>query len=242
MSIRYAAVSLLLCSALVATSALLAEEIGLGVTYVVIMALVSLVLIIGPAFEQGYLAQIALAESRTDSLTGIGNRRAVVSRLHEEISRCSRGSEPLAILMIDVDKLKEINDTDSHQAGDEALRGVAQVLRTSTRISDMVGRLGGDEFLVIAPATNEVTASALAERIAQDMRATRIPGLGDREIGLSIGIAVLPASALPDEDCVQGLLDRADRAMYAQKCRHYGIESPRPRTRPPLALGTMTTS
>ena len=104
MSVRYAAVSALLCSALVATSGLLAEEIGLGITYAVVMALVSLILVVGPAFEQGYLAQLALAESRTDSLTGIGNRRAVVSRLYEEVSRCSRGSDPLAILMIDVDK------------------------------------------------------------------------------------------------------------------------------------------
>lgn len=242
LSVRYASFGCFLCCALVATSGVLVDAVGLGPTYVLIMVPLSLILVIAPAFEQGQLAQIALAESRTDSLTGIGNRRAVVSRLHEEIARCSRGSVPLAILMIDVDNLKQINDSSSHHAGDDALRGVAHVLRTSTRISDAVGRLGGDEFLVIAPATSEATASALAERIAQEMRKTRIHKLGNREIGLSIGVAVLPASAQRDETCAQRLLDRADQAMYSQKCRHAGLDGQRHRNPPPLTLDAMTTS
>jgi diguanylate cyclase (GGDEF)-like protein len=118
----------------------------------------------------------------------------------------------VAVLLIDVDKLKEINDGDGHRAGDEALQRVATALTRSVRISDVVGRLGGDEFLVIAPQTNARDACALAERIAQ---ATRKETRGHRSVGLSIGVATTSLVGPNPRD----LLDGADVAMYEAKKR-----------------------
>lgn len=173
-------------------------------------------LIVGlPAYFNARQTHALLELSLTDPLTAIGNRRALEIRLEEESARCARGQHSLSVLMIDVDKLKEINDKAGHRAGDEALRVVGRALRQSTRISDVVGRFGGDEFLVIAPDTSQEEACALGERIAAAAR--KESGNGP-PLELSIGVAYAK-SAGPD---LVALLRSADLAMYEAKHRGGG--------------------
>ena len=166
-----------------------------------------------PAYFTARHTQVLLKTSLTDPLTSIGNRRALEARLEEESARCIREHLPLAILMIDVDKLKEINDNNGHRSGDEALRLVGRALRRSTRVSDVVGRLGGDEFMVIAPNTSLKAACALGERIAAATREESAASSGVSDLGLSIGVAY----AESEGEALKGLLNAADGAMYEAK-------------------------
>jgi diguanylate cyclase (GGDEF)-like protein len=171
-----------------------------------------------PAYFSARQTHALLKLSLTDPLTAIGNRRALEIRLQEESARCARGQHPLSVLMIDVDKLKEINDKAGHRAGDEALRLVGRALRHSTRISDVVGRFGGDEFLVIAPNTSLEEACALGERIAAAARKESAAGASAPPLGLSIGVAY----AKSDGPQLETLVKSADAAMYEAKHRGGG--------------------
>lgn len=146
------------------------------------------------------------AESRTDPLTGLNNRRAIDERIGEEIARAKRYGHPLAVLMIDLDDFKSINDRYGHVAGDDTLHDVAGAITRSVRSIDIAGRYGGEEFLVILPETAMVGAAAVAERI----RAT-IEQLG--RTTASAGVA-----ELFDEDTAAAeLIERADTALYKAK-------------------------
>jgi diguanylate cyclase (GGDEF)-like protein len=152
------------------------------------------------------------AGSLTDPLTGLWNRRQLATRLQEELARALRHRTPLSFLLLDVDKLKQLNDRSGHQAGDDALRHVADAIRRSCRRSDVAARYGGDEFAVLAPATAGVDAAALAERIRVAVR-----DFEGQPVSVSIGVADLtdlPSSELQDE-----LAMAADRALYLAKAR-----------------------
>lgn len=166
-----------------------------------------------PEYIEAQRTEVLHRLSLTDPLTGLGNRRALDLRLEEEISRCSRGGHSVTVLMIDVDKLKVINDEQGHKAGDRALQTVSYAIRRSTRVSDVVGRWGGDEFLVIASDTSEQDAKALADRILAATARDCLVHPGHRPVGLSIGIAT---ASTTDVD-MQEVLDAADRAMYEAK-------------------------
>jgi diguanylate cyclase (GGDEF)-like protein len=154
-----------------------------------------------------------LAElSETDPLTGLSNTRGLFSRLNAQLARSRRYREPLALLSVDLDGLKSINDRYGHRAGDDAIRSVADVIRSELRESDVGARWGGDEFAVVAPNTSRVAALALAERIRAliPQRSTRWP------LSVSVGVATLD----PDQD--EGfesasLMRAADVAMYEAK-------------------------
>lgn len=196
----------------VATVALVSIA-GDGVGFFALVMALAAGLFAVPAYMQGRRTDRLVALSHTDALTGIANRRALQLRLEQEIARCSRGERPLALMIADLDGLKQINDGAGHRAGDEALKIVARVLHQSTRISDVVGRLGGDEFVVIAPDTGRDTAHALAERIAEDLRSIPMDDGTSWHPELSIGVAtVTPTSADLD-----ALMRAADAAMYAAK-------------------------
>jgi diguanylate cyclase (GGDEF)-like protein len=143
-----------------------------------------------------------------DPLTGLWNRRQIVARLREEVARARRQHTPLAVLMIDVDGLKPINDLHGHEAGDDALRSVAAAIQDSSRAVDLAARWGGDEFVVLATGTTAVAAGELAERI----------GLAARGRGLtvSIGVAELCDRLTVDGDAV---IRDADHALYLAKQR-----------------------
>jgi diguanylate cyclase (GGDEF)-like protein len=151
--------------------------------------------------------------AQTDALTGLLNRRAIFELATSDLQRCRRYSRPLAVIMIDLDFFKAVNDTYGHQAGDEVLRHVGAVLRASLRTSDRSARYGGEEFLVVAPEADEETAHDLAERL-RAVFADSPTHVGSLQIPLtiSLGFALLQ----PDDD-LASLIKRADDALYEAK-------------------------
>jgi diguanylate cyclase (GGDEF)-like protein len=120
----------------------------------------------------------------TDPLTALANRRHVEERLRREVTHAARNGMPLALLFMDVDRFKEINDRLGHAAGDRVLARVAAILRRCCRASDLAGRWGGDEFVLIAPLTGRHQAMSVGERIRAAMA-------GESGVTLSIGVADL---------------------------------------------------
>jgi two-component system, cell cycle response regulator len=156
------------------------------------------------------------ALATTDAVTQLLNRRALVDRLTHELERARRYTTPLALLMVDLDHFKDINDTHGHLVGDEALREVARLLQGAVRTVDLVGRYGGEEFVIVLPETNPEGAVAFAERLREkvahhDFASEILPSL---KITVSIGVAAFPA---PTIDSVDDLFARSDEALYRAK-------------------------
>lgn len=149
----------------------------------------------------------------TDELTGVLNRRGLFEALERERSRLRRTGGPLSVAVLDVDRFKAINDRFGHAGGDEALRAVARALSASVRPFDYVGRIGGDEFALVLPATDEAAAEALASRLEAlcPVRVERPDGA--IEVSWSIGAA----TSSDAEEPAGHLLERADEAMYRRK-------------------------
>jgi diguanylate cyclase (GGDEF)-like protein len=165
------------------------------------------------------LARIQLTErirekAMTDPLTGLRNRRAFRDDLLQALAREARHDGRLALVMLDLDHFKKLNDTHGHPAGDAALRATAQVLRQIVRGGDFAARYGGEEFVVVLPEATEEGARRFAERIRAALEAASIEHAGVRlRVTASLGLAIWPDDAL-DAD---GLLTAADRALYAAK-------------------------
>lgn len=149
-----------------------------------------------------------------DELTGIFNRRGILSMLERETNRLSRNGTPLGILLIDIDEFKHINDTYGHVTGDEVLRAIGKILNCSIRRSDAVGRIGGDEFLVVLPDVDEAQAHQVADRIRAGIEQIAIADSGVR-VSASIGVAVSEGHS----GSSGRLIDDADRSMYRRKRR-----------------------
>jgi diguanylate cyclase (GGDEF)-like protein len=147
--------------------------------------------------------------SSRDGLTGLRNRRVVAERLQEEVRRCLRYGAPLSVLLMDLDGLKARNDRHGHRAGDVALQAVATAIRGGARSTDVSGRWGGDEFVLLAPNTGAVEARQLAERI----RAMAAAASDDGPVTISIGIATADGPRASAETLVR----RADAALYEAK-------------------------
>ena len=159
-----------------------------------------------------------LADARqlaaTDSLTGICNHRSLQEMLAKEVERSVRYGSPLAILMMDVDGFKLFNETYGHHAGDNVLRQVAQVLMRTCRTADIVGRYGGDEFMVILPETDREGAASMANRILEELSQERVRtgSADDIPLELSTGVAVCPDDSKHKEElivCAEGSLQEA---------------------------------
>src|SRR5215218_6549631 len=150
--------------------------------------------------------------NRRDALTGLPNRRAFEERLPIELARAARSERPLALVLLDLDGFKAVNDRLGHPAGDEVLRNVARILDAS-RSADDCFRIGGDEFAILMPETEAIHARTAAERIANQIRSAH---LGDGQLGASYGLA---ASTNRDTDV---LFAAADRVLLAAKDRLYG--------------------
>jgi len=152
-----------------------------------------------------------------DSLTGIANRGAILDSLQRELSRASRERRPVAVLMADVDRFKQINDTSGHQTGDEILREMAHRMKSVMRNYDVVGRYGGEEFLVVLPSCGADGARAQAERI-RDAIGSEPFRAGNRAFGItcSLGIAWRDLTSPEDADA---LIREADLALYNAKAR-----------------------
>jgi len=153
--------------------------------------------------------------STTDSLTGLLNRRALNDMLQHEIERASRYEKDLSMIICDVDLFKHINDTYGHTTGDRALTAVSEVLRQALRKSDILGRYGGDEFMIILPETSLTGAQSLAEKVRAAVEGLNLELPGNKRIGLTISIGV--ASCCMTEDNLDTLVSLADAALYRSK-------------------------
>ena len=150
----------------------------------------------------------------TDPLTGLPNRRFFLEVANREVERVRRFDVPLSVVMIDIDHFKNINDTYGHAAGDEALRQVAASLSPSLRAIDVLARLGGEEFALLLPGTNETGAEIISEKLRKALASTSVQaGPETFLITASFGAADVH---LTDRDIDAGL-ERADAALYSAK-------------------------
>src|SRR5438876_2188056 len=147
----------------------------------------------------------------TDPLTGLGNYRRLLDVLHAEIERSGRTGRPFAVLLLDLDGLKKINDAYGHLGGSRALCRLADVLRVHCRAIDTAARYGGDEFAVILPETTAVAAELVASRLRKRVAAV----VEQPAFSASIGVAICPR----DGETIEALLRKADRELYGMKSR-----------------------
>ncbi|NUP14288.1 MAG: diguanylate cyclase [Polyangiaceae bacterium] len=152
--------------------------------------------------------------ARTDVLTDLVNRRAFSETLHHEWSRARRYGQPLSCALIDVDHFKQVNDRFGHAAGDETLRRIAELFRSSIRNIDIAARFAGDEFALLLPHTRLEGGFILLERIRAKLHAERGSWGGSGEVSLSIGVASNEDLAI---NTTEELLEAADEALYAAK-------------------------
>lgn len=166
----------------------------------------------GLAIENAHLYERARELSLTDELTGLPNIRFLREQITRELARSQRSGQPLSILMVDVDKLKCVNDRFGHQVGDELLKSVGQAIRLVLRLSDVVVRYGGDEFVVLLPAVDAEAAYGVAKRMAQSI-AKLAPVKGEIAATVGIGIASYPKDGGTHDE----VLRAADEAMLQTK-------------------------
>jgi diguanylate cyclase (GGDEF)-like protein len=156
-----------------------------------------------------------MALATTDPLTRVLNRRALADRLAIEMDRARRYASELAILLIDLDFFKRINDTAGHLVGDEVLRQLAARIQSGVRTVDIVARYGGEEFVVILPETSAAGAMTFADRLRMAIETHEFPvGEGNLRLTVSIGVSTFPAANVASAD---DLFARADAAMYRAK-------------------------
>jgi diguanylate cyclase (GGDEF)-like protein len=153
----------------------------------------------------------------TDPLTGLSNYRTLINVMETEVQRSRRTGRPFAVLLLDLDGLKTINDEHGHLMGSRAICRLANVLRIHSRAMDTAARYGGDEFAVVLPEAGEEAAASVSRRICE-----RLAKDGEfPHVTVSVGAAVFPR----DGETIDGLFDAADRALYGMKRQPDGIRS-----------------
>ncbi len=207
-------------------------SIGLGATW--LLAFIS----VAYAGHQRRAMARAIEQARTDPLTSLFNRAQLFVTLEQEVSRTRRSDRGFCVLMIDLDGLKAINDSGGHLRGDEVLRALGAVIRTSIRTADSAYRYGGDEFVVLLPETDIVGAFVVAEKIRGGAEELGMMMSGPEPVtSVSIGLVSHPEDGLSAEE----LMSAADRAMYQAKRLGKNQISGNPRPRPAL-LARRTTA
>jgi diguanylate cyclase (GGDEF)-like protein len=152
--------------------------------------------------------------SRHDALTGLVNRRALDEDVQREWQRWRRSGQPFALLVLDLDHFKRVNDTHGHLAGDAVLEQTGARLQASARTTDTVARIGGEEFVVLAPQVHAEGLTVLAERLRADLAASGFELPGARlELTVSVGATLVA----PSDASAQQVLERADQALYRAK-------------------------
>jgi len=164
------------------------------------------------ALENARLHGMVERQALIDGLTGLANRRAATEALHAEAARAERLQTPLAVVLADLDAFKDVNDEYGHTVGDAVLRAFADVLRETVRESDVAGRWGGEEFLLLLPGANEEGAAQLAERIRVRLADRDIPGAPGLRATASFGVAVYAGESNSEQ-----LVVAADGALYQAK-------------------------
>lgn len=175
----------------------------------------SLANILTGAIEREATHELMRRQAVEDVLTGLPNRLALLDRLQQALALQQRTGDPLAVMFLDLDGFKQINDRHGHRAGDLVLMTIAERLESTVRASDTVGRLAGDEFVVIGERTDLEAATRVADRLMQAVTRSVDLGSVSVEVGVSIGIVVAVGGKLDAEH----LLARADQAMYTAKAR-----------------------
>ncbi|HEX8573887.1 MAG TPA: diguanylate cyclase [Allosphingosinicella sp.] len=194
------------------------DNYGLALAAAGLAMLILLVASAIAALRANARADEATAELRriatTDPLTGLWNRRHLLERIEAEIGRSRRGGRPLCVAIIDVDHFKRVNDEHGHPAGDEVLRVLAGLLKEAVRSSDVVGRIGGEEFAILMPETDRAQAKLVCERLRDSVARTpvRLASGTALTVTLSTGIALLAGGEAPE-----ALISRADSALYGAK-------------------------
>ena len=162
--------------------------------------------------------QVLSDASARDSLTGLYNRWFVIDKIESEINRSLRNGSPMALLMLDIDHFKNVNDTYGHTAGDHVLQVVARLLKESCRVYDVPGRYGGEEFCLLLPDIALPSTPTVAERIRHRLETTPVDVTGvPLVVTASIGIAGIDAGMTDPILSPAALIDRADRALYQAK-------------------------
>jgi diguanylate cyclase (GGDEF)-like protein len=164
------------------------------------------------ALENARLHDLVERQALVDGLTGLGNRRAASDALHAEAARAERLETPLSVVLADLDGFKEVNDVHGHAVGDEVLRVFAAVLRETLRESDVAGRWGGEEFLLLLPGAGEEGAAQLAERVRVGLATRNIPSVPGLRVTASFGVAEYAG-----ETNTEQLVEAADSALYRAK-------------------------
>src|SRR4029079_10273141 len=159
-------------------------------------------------------------QAETDALTGLYNHRSFHDRLRQELLRASAAHETVAVVMLDLDDFKKVNDVYGHGIGDHLRQQVADVLRATVRVSDVVCRVGGEEFAVILPAGDVHSSTALAERVGEQLSTLEAEAVG--KLSVSTGIAVGPENAANPRE----LVACAERAVMNAKARGKGLIVP----------------
>ena len=150
-----------------------------------------------------------------DSLTGLANRQAFMQRAKNEFNRARRYARPLTVVMIDIDHFKAINDQHGHAVGDDVLRQAADICQSSLRGSDFMGRVGGEEFVLLLPDTPHTNAYHVAERMRTHLYETPIELDDGTTLNITASFGVAPMNE--DDSDFDALLERADEAMYHAK-------------------------
>ena len=156
-------------------------------------------------------AELMELQLRTDPLTGVANRRRLDDELGRLLAQARRYDQPFSVVLIDLDRFKAVNDSHGHEVGDRVLIETVDRLQAVIRDADLLGRWGGEEFLLLAPSTSHVAACSLAERCRR-----AIAGAPTRQAGVTV-TASLGVATLGADDDVRSLLRRADLAMYTAK-------------------------
>ena len=153
-------------------------------------------------------------QATTDGMTGLLNKRTLMSEADRRIKIATRFKKPLSLLVVDIDHFKKVNDNYGHDVGDVVIKGMGDVLRRIKRDTDIVGRFGGEEFVIVCEQTDEEGAVNLAERIRRELRATTFQTeLGPLSVTCSLGVAPFPAAGRDWET----LFKATDEALYVSK-------------------------
>lgn len=168
--------------------------------------------ILAECLRRGLEYEDLFERASNDALTGLSNRRVFEERIDSMIDSAKRYKHPLSMISMDLDRFKEINDNLGHQAGDEVLKSVAQVLKNAVRSTDLLIRMGGDEFLLILDKTDLKSARVLAERLCLAVDDLNIWANDEIKLGISIGL-----SQLKQEEALKTWLERTDDILYHAK-------------------------
>ncbi len=196
-------------------------------TWLVVVILALFILLAGAAYL--FISRLArkvqstqkrlMALATIDDLTQLYNRRYFFARCQQEMARARRYRRPLSCLILDIDHFKQVNDTYGHLAGDKVLQDIARILLTQCRQSDLVGRYGGEEMIVLLPETDAAGALAIAERIRETIKAHQtVIHNGQRlRVTVSVGVAHLDGAALDTLDSPDRIVQCADDALLQAK-------------------------